>query len=55
MRPRDTDFALDVLNAYGGVVYVYDLEKGQTAFTNSRWSEEFGYSPEETGHRAELT
>ena len=48
MRIGSADFAQEVLNSYGGIVYVYDLEKGKTVFTNRRWTTEFGCSPEET-------
>jgi two-component system, cell cycle sensor histidine kinase and response regulator CckA len=48
MRLDTAGYAQQMLDAFEGIVYVYDLARGQNLFTNRRWGEVFGYSPEET-------
>jgi len=39
---------LSILDAEPGTVYVYDLEQHQNVYLNRAWTEQFGYSAEET-------
>jgi two-component system, cell cycle sensor histidine kinase and response regulator CckA len=48
MRLDTAGYAQQLLDAFEGIVYVYDLARGQNLFTNRRWGEAFGYSAEET-------
>jgi two-component system, cell cycle sensor histidine kinase and response regulator CckA len=48
MSLNTADYAQQMLDAFEGIVYVYDLAHGQNLFTNRRWGEVFGYSSEET-------
>ncbi len=53
--PRQSpDFLASVLDALGGIVYVYDLEENHNVFISSRWAEDFGYTLEETNREPAL-
>ena len=44
--PLDTSLA-DVLDAWDGIAYVYDLEQRRNVYINATWGAQFGYSIEE--------
>jgi PAS domain S-box-containing protein len=39
----------DVLDAWSGIAYVYDLEYHRNVYINATWGRQFGYTLEETG------
>ena len=42
-------FLADVLDAWGGIAYVYDLEHQRNLYINATWGRQFGYALEDTG------
>ncbi len=42
-------FLADVLDAWSGIAYVYDLERQRNVYINASWGRQFGYALEDTG------
>ena len=42
-------FLADVLDAWSGIAYVYDLERQRNVYLNATWGRQFGYALEDAG------